>query len=339
MIYIGFAGSLSGEGHEVGTAAKNGFQMAVNEINESGGINGKEVVAVIKDDQSNPEIAMTIVKEFKDEDINYVIGFLTSNMTPAVLEGIKSEILFLSPSMSTTLLSGKDDLFIRNIDPLNYISRELGRAISNQGIENLAIVYDLNNSSYTVPFMENVEEIYTSLDGKIVYKKGLDDEDLLVISDEIISSDSDGLCLILPAYKVAELVQYLRQSSYEGSIALPQWAMVNELIMKGGKAVEGAFGITNYNKELVTESLSNFKTSYIEQFDEEPSFIAINAYEATLVLLEGLEHESSPIDVKNYLVDKTYEGLQSHYTIDKNGDGLREFYIIKIKDGHIVPVN
>ncbi|NPE22181.1 MULTISPECIES: ABC transporter substrate-binding protein [unclassified Fusibacter] len=94
-IKIGFAGSLTGKSYELGIPAKNGFILAVEHINTQGGINGAKLIPVIKDDESTVETAYVVAQEFIEEDVTFVIGFLTSNMAPVIQEPLSNEQLFL----------------------------------------------------------------------------------------------------------------------------------------------------------------------------------------------------------------------------------------------------
>ncbi len=75
-VKIGFVGSLSGNMAELGISGRNAFNLAIQEINNTGGINGMKIESVIMDDKSNPEGASELVDELVAQDVKFVIGFL-----------------------------------------------------------------------------------------------------------------------------------------------------------------------------------------------------------------------------------------------------------------------
>jgi|LGOV01.1.fsa_nt_gb branched-chain amino acid transport system substrate-binding protein len=332
-IKIGFAGSLTGSGHEMGTAAHNGFQMAVEEINKAGGINGKMIITFIKDDQTDLDRATIMIDEFIDDDVQYIIGFLTSNMTPAVELGLSKNLFFVSPSISTPLLSEKDDYFIRTVNPMEFEARELARYTYDLGVRKLSIVYDMSNDIFAKKYYEILSQEFLLRETEIVFIKALYDLDYDTITEKIIDSNTDGLCLITSANSASEILQRLHKSDFRIPIGLSQWTMVSELIEKGGKSVEGAYGLSFYNQYGETERFNKFREKYYTRFNTEPSFISITTYESVMVLKDAFEKSISPSKVKDYIVDKTYDGLQDEFTINKYGDGIRNFFTIRIEDG------
>lgn len=336
-IKIGFAGSLSGSGHELGVDAKNGFQMAVDEFNNNGGIRGRKILPIIKDDQSNTERALVIVDDFAHEEIDIVVGFITSNMVEAVNKGLDKGMLFISPSISTPLLSEKDDFFIRTVNPMEFEARELARHIYANNVKKLAIVYDMSNDVYAKRYYEFVSEEFLDRDTEIVYIKALYDTDYDTIVSKIKDSDAQGLCLVTSSHNAAEILQRLKLKDMDMPIALSQWTMATELMEKGGKAVEGAFGLSTYNNTIETQAFLDFKEAYKSRFKQEPTFISITSYESTKILLNTLLETRDHKKIKSLIVDNQYQGLQDSFLINEYGDGIRKFYIVEIQDGDIVP--
>ncbi|MEW5815083.1 MAG: ABC transporter substrate-binding protein [Spirochaetota bacterium] len=115
-IKIGFAGGLTGIHSDLGIAGRNGALLAVEEITSAGGIKGRPVVLITKDDQQDPVAALKVDKELIDEGVVAIIGHMTSVMTMSVIPFInKSEILMISPTTSTNELTNIDDYFFRTL--------------------------------------------------------------------------------------------------------------------------------------------------------------------------------------------------------------------------------
>ena len=83
-IKIGIYGDLTGQTSSFGQSTKNGVDLAVNEINSAGGINGKNLEIIFEDDQGRPEQAKTVVSKLINQDkVQAVIGEAASTNTLA----------------------------------------------------------------------------------------------------------------------------------------------------------------------------------------------------------------------------------------------------------------
>ncbi len=115
-IKIGIVGTMTGSQSDLSVSGRRGIEIAVDQINKNGGIRGKKLELIIKDDLNDAIRAKEIVSEFVKEDIKIVVGHYTSGeMIAAYDEVIKHDILYLGPTISADSFSGLDDNFIRFI--------------------------------------------------------------------------------------------------------------------------------------------------------------------------------------------------------------------------------
>ncbi len=94
-VRIGFAGGLTGRVSALGTAGRDGVVLAVEEINSRGGLNGRPVELVVRDDKQEPEPALAVDRELIDEGAAAIIGHMTSSMTLAVQELVNKEKILI----------------------------------------------------------------------------------------------------------------------------------------------------------------------------------------------------------------------------------------------------
>ena len=113
-ILIGFAAQLTGIQAELGVQERNGVQMAVETINATGGVAGRKIELVIRDDRGIPEKAQAADRELIKAGVLAIIGHATSAQTQAGLEVTNpAKVVLLGPTVSTLELSGLDDYFFR----------------------------------------------------------------------------------------------------------------------------------------------------------------------------------------------------------------------------------
>lgn len=337
---VGFSGSLTGNGSELGVAARNGFNLAIDEINENGGINGYKLVPVIKDDESNLETAKKIGQSFIDENVKYIIGFMTSNMTPAIQETMdKSNILFISPTISTPLMSNIDDQFLRVMEANNHQAITLAElSFDYENISKIAIVIDDSNSQYTRPIYELFEETFVEKGGSIQFFKAFESDtlDASSLANEIKSSGSKGIVLVANSIDSANILQQLYRKDYKIPSFLAGWANTNDFIYHGGLAAEGAYTSSVFDSDSNKPKYLDFVKRYNEKYGEDPSFSSHFAYDSLMMLAKGMESSNSvdPITIKNEIIKiKDFEGIQSSFTINEFGDVIREDFRYRVENG------
>ncbi len=109
---LGFAGELTGRHAGMGVDGRDGAILAVDEINKTGGINGRKIKLIIKDDKGDPEVARRVDVELIKQGVVAIIGHITSGQTAAVLEQInKANVVLISPAASSIQFSGQADFF------------------------------------------------------------------------------------------------------------------------------------------------------------------------------------------------------------------------------------
>lgn len=81
---IGFIATLSGRVAYMGIAGRDAVQLAVDQCNDTGGIHGRRVELIIKDDQQRDDVAVKVVQALTNADVDAIIGPMTSNTAMAI---------------------------------------------------------------------------------------------------------------------------------------------------------------------------------------------------------------------------------------------------------------
>jgi branched-chain amino acid transport system substrate-binding protein len=175
---IGGIFSLSGDVAVYGMECRDGVDLAVKQINEIGGINGKQIAIITEDDEGNPEKTMNAYKKLTSKDgIKIIIGSLTSGCTKAIIAQAQAQkVLQIAPAATEPSITDAGEYIFRTcfIDPFQGV---VGGKFSyeNLGKRNAAILYDVTND-YCVGLSENFKSEFTKLGGVIVaeesYSKG-----------------------------------------------------------------------------------------------------------------------------------------------------------------------
>jgi branched-chain amino acid transport system substrate-binding protein len=345
-LIIGFSAGLTGSASEMGVNGRNGLMMAVEEINAGGGVNGRLVEVRIKDDQNNQETALAVDQELYDEGVSFIIGHMTSNMAKLSLPFVnENNLLMISPTMSSYELVDQDDHFISVVSSNDVEARFLVENILENGGKQIAVIYESQNKVYTGTIKDLIAADLVKNGGRIVYEESFQSgssPEYLEISNRVLNSNPDTILILGSSFDSAMFSQQFYKAGKKVPIYLSLWAMNNDLILQGGNSVEGVYIPSLLDTDSQNPAYLNFRESYRNKYGAEPTFAAIYAYEAAMILFNAMETEKSlePETIKAAIIKKeTHQGLQDKIIIDQYGDASRTLYHYIIQDGQIKKVD
>ncbi len=340
-VKIGFSAQLTGKQAELGVQQRNGVLMAVDEINARGGVAGRTVEVIVKDDLGTPEGAIASDTELVAQGVVCIIGHATSALTIAALPVTeKAKIVLMSPTTSSADLAGKDDYFIRIIQSL--INRAEGLATyvhNNAKVTELAVVYDTANKAYAGNYWTVFSGKYTQLGGVIVSEVTFDSSKGETDFDSLVKSAKDkgakGFMIIASDTDTALFAQRARVLGWEVPLFSSAWAQTDVLIKNGGSAVENMVLEQSFTLQSQEPRYLAFKSQFKERFGKEPSFSGVLGYETMLTLENALtETKGEATGLKEALLKiKDFDGLVDTFSIDPYGDVIRPYYLGIIKNG------
>ena len=336
-VKVGVVAELTGKQSELGINLRNGIQLAAEEINAAGGINGHPIELVIKDDMGTPQGAENAENAVIDEGVVAVIGHLTSNQT---VEGNKVTeergVVLFSGTATTSLLSNKKDLFFRTEPSNEYFADQFAKYIwQAQTISNMAIIYDIDNDTYSIPMAETFESTFTALGGTVTKSidfSGSETNDFSVIINNLLVPKPEGIFIIASPINTATIAQLIRLQGSDARLFSAPWSQGQEIIDYGGDAIEGLETITAFDINDPSPMLQEVKQKYRDRYAEEPVFTAMFGYELMNYLAEALKisdgkSEGLPDAI---LSIKTYDGLVGEIHMNEYGDSSRAVYVLRL---------
>ncbi|MFH0995490.1 MAG: ABC transporter substrate-binding protein [Pseudomonadota bacterium] len=335
-VLLGFLAGTSGRVSDLGISGRDAAQLAIEQCNQSGGVSGRKVRLIVKDDQQNPDVARQAMRELISEGVVAIIGPMTSDMalagTPIANEG---KILLLSPTATTESLSDMDDYFFRVTSTTrNYASKGAGFLLKSGRMHRVAAAYDLNNRSFTENWIENFKNTFIELGGQIVAAIGFDalgDRTFLETAKELLAAQPDGIMIIANSMDSALLCQQIRKLDGNVGIALSDWGATERLLVLGGKAVEGVIVIQTFDRSNQNPRYQAFRKSFMERYHQEPGFPGVNTYDAVQVILAALRAQKNGQSLPDTILSiNQFEGLQSDFSFNRFGDAQRSQASISI---------
>lgn len=339
-ILIGFSGQLTGRISEIGVFGRNGAMLAIEVINASGGIDGRPLKLIAVDDGNTAETAIAADKKLVEQGVVAIIGHMTSSQSVAVIPFMtETNTVYVSPTASTPVLSGKKDSFSRVMVENTVHGAELAHYTrSALDIDTVLTIADLDNKSYSLTFTEAFADSFKSIGGKILKQDTYSsraNEGWDAIIDNIIDLNPDAVLLSCPAQDAASLVQRMRTTGLSTKIISGAWAYTQKLIQWGGASVEGMLFVINYAADNPNPAFVKFREAYKSRFGVNPGFAAAFGYEAVLALAKGLEKTGGKAEglASAMAPSDQIKGVISDFKLDENGDVKRNVFIATIQEG------
>ena len=340
-IVIGEVGSMTGTEATFGTSSDRGIQLAIKEINASGGINGRQLQAIALDDEGKPEEAATAATRLiASEHVTALIGEVASTRSLFMAPKAQAaKVPMISPSSTNEKVTQIGNYIFRAcfIDPFQgYVMAKF--ASENLKLKKVAILRDVRND-YSVGLARVFTENFTKMGGHIVsnesYSQG--DVDFKAQLTNIKSAAPDAL--YVPGYYTD--VGLVARQAREVGLTLPLlggdgWDS-ERLYEIGGAALDGSYFSNHYSVDdpspRIQEYVSKFKKEYGGQV---PDSISAQAYDATGMLADAMKHAkdlTGPSIRDALAATKDFHGVTGDISMDANRNPVKPAVVLKIAPG------
>ncbi|MGE4299512.1 MAG: ABC transporter substrate-binding protein [Desulfovibrionaceae bacterium] len=342
-IRIGFSGQLSGAHADLGAVGRDGAILAVEQINAAGGVEGRPLELVVRDDQDTPDGARNADRELIASGVVAIIGHMTSGLTVAALPVTEQAgVVLLSPTASTTKLSGVKDLFFRVQPSIGASARELARhAVLQRNATRVAVLYDTDNAVYTNAFLGAFVNELRLQGGTIVGRSGFAssrEPAFGTLLTTALAATPDTLLCIASAADTAAMARLVRAMPWHGPVYASGWAQTPALLEQGGEAVEGVMLTTHYDPNCRSAAFLAFKEAFTNRFGYGPSFAAAQAHDAVRVLAAALaQTQGKAVGLPEALLAvHDLPCLMGPVSMDAYGDVMRPSYLLTVRHGAFV---
>lgn len=342
---VGFIGGLSGRFSDLGTSGRNGAIVAVDWRNARGGVNGRPVTLLIRDDEQNPHSATRAFQSLLAEDAVAIVGPMTSSIATTLTPLAEREkIVLMGGTIVTNQLSGKDDYLLRVISDASVYATQTARHLESIAAgESTVVVYDLANRDYSEDWARAYAAEAARIGNRSVTLLPFDSRSVdsrLAIADRVFT-DRDKppqrlvlVCASRDAVAVASAAR-LRHPSI--GLAAAAWAGTEQMLEEGGPRINGMVVQLYHNVDDSGESFRSFSGEYVQRFGRRPDYAAVIAFEAMNVLLDGLERNPKRAGLREaILAHRQFSGLSGMITLDATGDAIRPYFAAVVKNGRYV---
>lgn len=335
---IGFLGGLSGRVSDVGLAGRDGARLAVEQVNARGGIAGRQVDLIVRDDAQSSEQAQRALNELIDAGVELIIGPMTSAMAAVALPAANAAgVMLVSPTVQGSSFSRLDDNFVRVSSASGEYAAEAARFVANErGLRRAAIIFDMDNEAFTVDWGQFFAAEFVAHGGVMVHTERYDAASAPSLQEHVermLGASPDLLIIVATVVDVARIAQLVRRVDPAVALLGSSWAGTEQLLAIGGSAVEGMLVPQLFDRDDQSEKYSAFRAEYRARYGEVPGFVAVASYDATRLALDSLERAGGGSNVKAELVNRIFHGLQQRIEIDAFGDSRRQIHMMSVRDG------
>lgn len=305
-LVLGAIYNLTGGQSALDIPSSKGAQLAIEQANAEGGINGKDVQLILKDGQTDPDVLKNRVAEIISEYPS-TAAFLGLSDTDQVLAAAgvaaDSHRVFLTSGATSPKLPGQipDYLFLACFGDNVQAAAAAEWAYNEQDARTVSIIYD-STDTYTRLLQGYFTSRFEELGGQVLVKQAYAQGNIAPAVQEIQPSNLIFFAA-LPQDAPAG-VQLIRQAGFTAPIIggdaydePDSWKNLPD-ISEVFFTTHAYLGADNPNTEVQA-----FRQAYIQAYDEEPSAFAALGYDATRLLIEAQQKADStnPEDIRQAL--------------------------------------
>ncbi|HEL2057559.1 TPA: ABC transporter substrate-binding protein [Streptococcus suis] len=338
-VKIGYNLELSGSVSSYGQTEEKGANLAVKEINAAGGIDGKQIEVITKDNKSETAEAATVATSLVSEGANVIVGPATSGASAASIANVTSAgVPMISPSGTQTDLvvksdGGVQDYFFRATFTDGYQGQIMAQyATENLSAKKVVLYYD-NSSDYGKGIADSFKETYSGeIVSEITFASG--DKDFQAALTKLKNLEFDAI--IMPGYynETGTIVKQARGLGIDvpvlGSDGFdsPQFAEL---------ATASAASNVYYLSAFVTSASDKAKAfydAYVAEYGEEPSMFSALAYDSVYMAAEAAKGATTSVELKDNLAAlKDFEGVTGTMSIDAEHNVVKSVYVVGLTEG------
>lgn len=337
-IMIGEYASLTGGTATFGTSSHNGAQLAIDEVNAAGGINGRKLKLVTEDDQSKPEVASTVVTKLITQDkVVAVLGEVASTRSLAAAPVCQqNKVPMISPSSTNPKVTQVGDFIFRVCFTDDFQAAVAAKFAFDQGYKSVAVFKDIKND-YSVAFAQVFSDKFKSFGGQIAgeqtYQEGDTDFKAQLTSLKALNPNA----ILVPGYytEVGTIARQAREVGLNVPLVGGDGWDSPQLVPGAGTALEGCFFTDHYfSTQLKEPVIQDFIKAYKGKYNADPDALCALAYDAAKILIDAMKRAKA-IDgpgIRDALADtKDFQGVTGKITIDANRNARKEALVLQIK--------
>ncbi|WP_026988896.1 ABC transporter substrate-binding protein [Fodinicurvata sediminis] len=354
QVEVGVVNSLSGNFATFGERYLTGMEVALEEINANGGINGEELELVIQDDRSEAQSALAAVEDLENEGLPLIIGSYASSITGPMAQLMTRQempLIVLGSADNSITKPGSDWVFRAKhnssivagtyFDYFDYLREEHGE----DELQTVAMLY--GNAAWPVSLAETGKELAEERGYEIIGDEAYDQgtSDFRPILNNFRAEEPDILYVVAYAEDGVAITRQMREVGLDSKVlAIDTAAALPNFVEQVGDSADYVATVVSWSKDVQYPGIEDLTNRLREAAGSEPSFYEAEGYLALMVAADALRRaESMERDAVRQALDETdLETPVTTVTFEdfdgfKNQNPIRSL-MLQIQDGEHVTV-
>jgi len=339
---VGAIVSRSGAASSYGEQVARGFDLAVQQINAAGGVGGRSLELLYRDDSTNPDIGLAALRELVEhERVSTVLGAVSSTVTLRLAPYCeRHRVVLISPTASASQLTEAGDYIFRTFPSDVLEGTSMADFARDLGLDRVAILSVDNDygASLARAFADRLDASGGSVVASLTFPEG----DATAIAHAVALLP--GLAprgLYVPAYAgdVATVLNLLHETRLR-PIVLGTSAAGSELIRASGPAAENlVFPMSSFDAAADSADVHAFAAAFKARYGTEPDVYAAHGFDTVRVLAAAAAVAGSwnADEIHDALLHiDNYEGVTGRLAFDRNGDVVQYPRLYIVRGGQFV---
>lgn len=337
IIKIGAVFPLSGGVATFGISSQNAINLAVKEWNDKGGIDGKQIKIIYKDDENKPANSAKAVENLISEDnVVAVMGSASSKCSIAMGSiATANKVPMISPNSTSpkVTVDGGEYVFRACFLDLFQGTALAKFAVYNLNAQRAAILFDMGND-YSKGLAEFFQQDFENLGGEIVafesYNTG--DRDFTAQILKLKETKPDVILLADYYNPVGIIAKQAREKGISGTFLGGDGWDSSELYKIGGEAMNGSYFSNHYSVGEQTKVGNSFREKFVKTYNTQPDAFAALSYDASYILFSAIEKAGSlnGAKIKDSLKATDMEVVSGRILFDENRNPIKGAVIEKV---------
>ncbi len=342
-IPVGVYVALSGPTGTFGQSTKEGVELAIDEVNDNGGVLGKKIRVLVEDNMGRPDQAVaTVTKLITRDNVVALIGENASSRSLAAAPVAQANgVPMISPSSTNPAVTEKGDYIFR----VSYTDPYQGAAIAefvrnSLGFERVAILKDVKND-YSVGLADFFRQRFEAMGGKVVVDQSYAEQDSDFRSQLTSIRNSEAQAIVVPGYytDVGQIAIQARELGIDLPLVGGDGWDSPKLLEIGGEALNGSYFANHYYADEDRPAVREFVKKFQERYGRLPDSVNALSYDAARILVEAIERagEVDKAKIRDQIAATSdYQGVSGVITLGPDRNPIKPVAILAVRDGQIV---
>jgi branched-chain amino acid transport system substrate-binding protein len=342
-IRIGVYADLSGQNS--GQSTRNGIELARDEINQAGGISGRQLEVIVEDDKGVPDQAIAAVdKLIAQNKVHALIGGPTvANNLAAAPKAQAARVPMITLSATDPRITQQGDYVFRVAFLDSFQGTEMGRYAANNLKAKTAAILSEWDSQYSNDLAQSFEAEFSKLGGQIASKQSYAAGTRSFKTELTGISPGNPDVIYIPGHHpdVAVIAKEVKELGIKAVLLGGDGWNDPRVLALGDKSLDGAYITSHYSADDPTQAARAFSSTYRKRYGSAPDQVAALAYDATKLLADALTRAggTDATKVRDALAQTArFSGLTGIITFDADRNASKPAVIFKLQERKIFPV-